>query len=74
MARRNIIMELDMIVGRQYYIESNNSISSSNTLFTLQVVRSVVYTSHIIYLKLILLKKDIQKINRTLIPLPAIGV
>ena len=55
-------MELDMSVGRQYYIESNNSISSPNTLFTLQIVRSVLYTSHIIYSKLILLKKEkIQK-------------
>ena len=51
-----------MIVGRQYYIESNHLISSSNTLFTLQIVRSVLYTSHIIYSKLILLKKEkIQK-------------
>ena len=55
-------MESDMIVGRQYYIESNHLISSSNTLFTLQIVRSVLYTSHIIYSKLILLKKEkIQK-------------
>ena len=55
-------MESDMIVGRQYYIESNHLISSSNTLFTLQIVRSVLYTSHIIYAKLILLKKEkIQK-------------